>query len=45
MEGLKVSQYNLSKPEEIGLAAPAKQLIESLPFELNGRRLNSKWTR
>ncbi len=35
MEGTKGLWYNLSKPEEIGLAAPVKQLIESLPFELN----------
>lgn len=27
--------YNLSQPETIGLAAPVKQLLESLPFELN----------
>lgn len=26
--------YNLSQPEEVGLAAPVKQLLESLPFEL-----------
>lgn len=35
MEGTKGLWYNLSQPEEIGLAAPVKQLIESLPFEIN----------
>lgn len=35
MEGTKGLWYNLSKPEEIGLAAPVKQLLESLTFELN----------
>jgi A/G-specific adenine glycosylase len=35
MEGTKGLWYNLSKPKEIGLAAPVKQLIESLPFEIN----------
>jgi A/G-specific adenine glycosylase len=34
MEGSKGLWYNLSQPEEIGLAAPVKQLLESLPFEL-----------
>jgi len=34
MEGTKGLWYNLSKPEEIGLAAPVKQLLESLPYEL-----------
>ncbi|WP_394245288.1 A/G-specific adenine glycosylase [Vibrio astriarenae] len=29
--------YNLSQPKEIGLAAPVKQLLESLPFELNNK--------
>ena len=37
MEGTKGLWYNLSgwQPEEIGLAAPVKQLLESLTFELN----------
>ncbi|MGJ7096791.1 A/G-specific adenine glycosylase [Vibrio hannami] len=35
MEGTKGLWYNLSQPEEVGLAAPVKQLIEALPFELN----------
>ncbi|MFA0566746.1 MAG: A/G-specific adenine glycosylase [Vibrio gallaecicus] len=35
MEGTKGLWYNLSQPEEIGLAAPVKQLLESLPFELD----------
>ncbi|MGD8173592.1 A/G-specific adenine glycosylase [Vibrio sp. TRT 21S02] len=35
MEGSKGLWYNLSQPEEIGLAAPVKQLLESLPFELH----------
>ncbi|GAK83378.1 A/G-specific adenine glycosylase [Vibrio ponticus] len=34
MEGSKGLWYNLSQPEEVGLAAPVKQLLESLPFEL-----------
>ncbi len=34
MEANKGLWYNLSQPEEIGLAAPVKQLLESLPFEL-----------
>lgn len=34
MEAGKGLWYNLSQPEEIGLAAPVKQLLESLPFEL-----------
>lgn len=35
MEGSKGLWYNLSQPEEVGLAAPVKQLLESLPFELS----------
>ena len=35
MEGTKGLWYNLSQPKEIGLAAPVKQLLESLPFELD----------
>ncbi|HAS63353.1 MAG TPA: A/G-specific adenine glycosylase [Vibrio sp.] len=34
MEASKGLWYNLSQPEEVGLAAPVKQLLESLPFEL-----------
>lgn len=34
MEGSQGLWYNLSKPIEIGLAAPVKQLLESLPHEL-----------
>ncbi|MBA5762077.1 A/G-specific adenine glycosylase [Vibrio sp. 404] len=34
MEAGKGLWYNLSQPEEVGLAAPVKQLLESLPFEL-----------
>ncbi|OLQ88913.1 A/G-specific adenine glycosylase [Vibrio ponticus] len=34
MEADKGLWYNLSQPEEVGLAAPVKQLLESLPFEL-----------
>ncbi|WP_428774117.1 A/G-specific adenine glycosylase [Vibrio sp.] len=34
MEAGKGLWYNLSQPEAIGLAAPVKQLLESLPFEL-----------
>ena len=34
MEGSKGLWYNLSQPEEIGLAAPVKQLLENLPYEL-----------
>ncbi|RJX70747.1 adenine DNA glycosylase [Vibrio sinensis] len=30
--------YNLSQPEEIGLAAPVKQLLESLPHELQSQQ-------
>lgn len=33
MEGSKGLWYNLSQPKEIGLAAPVKQLLDSLPFE------------
>ncbi|PMH43724.1 A/G-specific adenine glycosylase [Vibrio sp. 10N.286.49.B3] len=37
MEGSKGLWYNLSQAKkiEVGLAAPVKQLLESLPFELN----------
>ncbi len=34
MEGTKGLWYNLKQPEEIGLAAPVKQLLEALPAEL-----------
>ncbi|WP_428637455.1 NUDIX domain-containing protein, partial [Shewanella sp.] len=34
MEGSKGVWYNLTQPEQVGLAAPVKQLIEALPFEL-----------
>ncbi|MEZ8825560.1 A/G-specific adenine glycosylase [Vibrio amylolyticus] len=34
MEETKGLWYNLSKPHEVGLAAPVKQLLEGLPFEL-----------
>ena len=34
MEANKGLWYNLTVPEQIGLAAPVKQLLESLPFEL-----------
>ena len=34
MEGNQGLWYNLSKPKEIGLAAPVKQLLDSLPHEL-----------
>ncbi|WP_260261548.1 A/G-specific adenine glycosylase [Vibrio intestinalis] len=34
MEADKGLWYNLSQPEEVGLAAPVKQLLESLPYEL-----------
>ncbi len=34
MEADKGLWYNLSQPEEVGLAAPVKQLLESLPHEL-----------
>ncbi|OLQ86936.1 A/G-specific adenine glycosylase [Vibrio panuliri] len=34
MEASKGLWYNLSQPKEVGLAAPVKQLLESLPFEL-----------
>ncbi len=33
MEASKGLWYNLTKPEEVGLAAPVKQLLESLPYE------------
>ncbi|MDV7106301.1 A/G-specific adenine glycosylase [Vibrio sp. TH_r3] len=35
MEGTKGLWYNLSQPEEVGLAAPVKQLIENLSLEFN----------
>ena len=35
MEGTRGLWYNISQPKEIGLAAPVKQLLESLPFEIN----------
>lgn len=35
MEGSQGLWYNISQPEEVGLAAPVKQLIESLPSEIN----------
>jgi A/G-specific adenine glycosylase len=35
MEASKGLWYNLTQPEQIGLAAPVKQLLESLPFEIN----------
>ncbi|PRQ64315.1 A/G-specific adenine glycosylase [Vibrio sp. V01_P9A10T6] len=35
MEASKGLWYNLAQPEQIGLAAPVKQLLESLPFEIN----------
>jgi A/G-specific adenine glycosylase len=34
MEANRSLWYNLSHPEQVGLAAPVKQLLESLPFEL-----------
>ena len=34
MEGSKGLWYNLSQPEQVGLAAPVKQLLETLPYEL-----------
>ncbi len=34
MEGVNGLWYNLSQPEEVGLAAPVKQLIQSLAFEI-----------
>ena len=34
MEANKGLWYNLQQPEQIGLAAPVKQLLASLPFEL-----------
>lgn len=37
MEGNKGLWYNLSQPESIGLAAPVKQLLESLPAELESQ--------
>ena len=39
MEGSQGLWYNLSKPKEIGLAAPVKQLLESLPHELKNDHL------
>lgn len=35
MEANQGLWYNLSQPKEVGLAAPVKQLIESLPHELH----------
>jgi A/G-specific adenine glycosylase len=35
MEATRGLWYNLSQSEEVGLAAPVKQLIENLPFEVN----------
>jgi A/G-specific adenine glycosylase len=35
MDGNQGLWYNLSVPEKVGLAAPVKQLIDSLPSELN----------
>ena len=35
MDGNGGLWYNLSQPEKVGLAAPVKQLIESLPHEIN----------
>ncbi|MCG3726556.1 adenine DNA glycosylase [Vibrio cincinnatiensis] len=35
MEGNKGLWYNLTRPEEVGLAAPVKQLISGLPFEIH----------
>ncbi|CSB88634.1 A/G-specific adenine glycosylase [Vibrio cholerae] len=35
MEGSKGLWYNLSQPDEIGLAAPVKQLLHSLPFDID----------
>ncbi|MDR9828329.1 A/G-specific adenine glycosylase [Vibrio sp. FNV 38] len=35
MEANQGLWYNLSQPKKIGLAAPVKQLLESLPFELH----------
>lgn len=35
MEAQRGLWYNLSKPEQIGLAAPVKQLLEMLPSELH----------
>lgn len=35
MEGQQGLWYNLSQPKEVGLAAPVKQLLHSLPYELN----------
>ena len=35
MDGSQGLWYNLSVPEKVGLAAPVKQLIDSLPSELN----------
>lgn len=35
MEGQQGLWYNLEQPKEVGLAAPVKQLLHSLPYELN----------
>lgn len=35
MEGSKALWYNLEQPEEVGLAAPVKQLLNGLPFEIH----------
>lgn len=35
MEGSKGLWYNLSHPDEIGLAAPVKQLLHTLPFDID----------
>lgn len=35
MEANKGLWYNLHKPEEVGLAAPVKQLLQSLLYEIN----------
>jgi len=35
MEGTKGLWYNLSQPKEVGLAAPVKQLLENLPFDMH----------
>lgn len=34
MEANQGVWYNLTQPEQVGLAAPVKQLLEALPFEL-----------
>ncbi|ELC0660107.1 A/G-specific adenine glycosylase [Vibrio fluvialis] len=38
MEANKGLWYNLSQPEEIGLAAPVKQLLQSLPYEIHTKK-------